>query len=51
MKLPEEDHWLSRAETRTQLLQALESFLKQHLWPRVSGGRALERNIVVELLA
>jgi dipeptidyl aminopeptidase/acylaminoacyl peptidase len=31
LKLPDEDHWLSRAETRTQLLQALEGFLKQHL--------------------
>jgi len=31
VKLPDEDHWLSQAETRTQLLQTLESFLKQHL--------------------
>ncbi len=31
VKLPDEDHWLSRAETRTQLLKELESFLKQHL--------------------
>jgi len=31
VKLPDEDHWLSQAETRTQLLQALESFLKEHL--------------------
>jgi dipeptidyl aminopeptidase/acylaminoacyl peptidase len=31
VKLPDEDHWLSQAETRTQLLEALESFLKQHL--------------------
>jgi len=31
VKLPDEDHWLSQAQTRTQLLQALESFLKQHL--------------------
>lgn len=31
VKLPDEDHWLSQAETRTQLLQSLESFLKQHL--------------------
>lgn len=31
VKLPDEDHWLSRADTRTQLLEALESFLRQHL--------------------
>jgi dipeptidyl aminopeptidase/acylaminoacyl peptidase len=31
VKLPDEDHWLSQAETRTQLLESLESFLKQHL--------------------
>jgi dipeptidyl aminopeptidase/acylaminoacyl peptidase len=31
VKLPDEDHWLSRAETRTQLLKGLESFLRQHL--------------------
>jgi dipeptidyl aminopeptidase/acylaminoacyl peptidase len=31
VKLPDEDHWLSQAETRTQLLQALEGFLKHHL--------------------
>jgi dipeptidyl aminopeptidase/acylaminoacyl peptidase len=31
VKLPDEDHWLSRAETRTQLLEALETFLKEHL--------------------
>lgn len=31
VKLPDEDHWLSRAETRTQLLGALESFLREHL--------------------
>jgi dipeptidyl aminopeptidase/acylaminoacyl peptidase len=31
VKLPDEDHWLSRAETRTQLLKELESFLKEHL--------------------
>jgi dipeptidyl aminopeptidase/acylaminoacyl peptidase len=31
VKLPDEDHWLSRADTRKQLLEALESFLKQHL--------------------
>jgi dipeptidyl aminopeptidase/acylaminoacyl peptidase len=30
VKLPDEDHWLSRADTRTQLLKELESFLKQH---------------------
>ncbi len=26
-----EDHWLSRTETRTQVLKALEAFLKEHL--------------------
>jgi dipeptidyl aminopeptidase/acylaminoacyl peptidase len=31
VKLPDEDHWLSRAETRVQLLKELESFLRQHL--------------------
>jgi dipeptidyl aminopeptidase/acylaminoacyl peptidase len=31
VKLPDEDHWLSQAQTRTQLLEALDSFLKQHL--------------------
>jgi dipeptidyl aminopeptidase/acylaminoacyl peptidase len=31
LKLPDEDHWLSRAETRTQLLKQLEDFLHQHL--------------------
>lgn len=31
VKLPDEDHWLSRADTRTQLLKELESFLKEHL--------------------
>jgi len=31
VKLPDEDHWLSQAATRTALLEALESFLKQHL--------------------
>jgi dipeptidyl aminopeptidase/acylaminoacyl peptidase len=31
VKLADEDHWLSQAQTRTQLLEALEAFLKQHL--------------------
>jgi len=31
VKLPDEDHWLSQAQTRTQLLEALESFLHDHL--------------------
>ena len=31
IKLPDEDHWLSRSDTRTQLLEALETFLKAHL--------------------
>jgi dipeptidyl aminopeptidase/acylaminoacyl peptidase len=29
--LPQEDHWLSRSETRVQLLKALESFLHDHI--------------------
>ena len=31
VKLPDEDHWMSRADTRTQLLEEIEAFLKQHL--------------------
>lgn len=31
VKLPDEDHWLSRAETRMQILKELGSFLKEHL--------------------
>jgi dipeptidyl aminopeptidase/acylaminoacyl peptidase len=31
VKLPYEDHWLSKTETRVQLLQALESFLHDHI--------------------
>ncbi len=31
IKLPQEDHWMSRSETRVQLLQALESFLHDHI--------------------
>lgn len=31
VKLADEDHWMSRTDTRTQLLEALESFLRQHL--------------------
>jgi dipeptidyl aminopeptidase/acylaminoacyl peptidase len=29
--LPDEDHWLSQAATRTAMLEALDRFLKQHL--------------------
>lgn len=29
--LPQEDHWMSRSETRVQLLRALESFLHDHI--------------------
>jgi dipeptidyl aminopeptidase/acylaminoacyl peptidase len=35
--LPGEDHWLSRSETRTQVLRELESFLSQNLNPNLSG--------------
>ncbi len=31
VQLPGEDHWLSRGETRTQLLKELDAFLKQYL--------------------
>lgn len=31
VKLADEDHWLSRTDTRVQLLQALEGFLRQNL--------------------
>lgn len=31
VKLPQEDHWMSRSETRLQLLKALESFLHDHI--------------------
>lgn len=31
VKLPEEDHWMSRSETRVQFLHALESFLHDHI--------------------
>lgn len=31
LKLPQEDHWMSRTETRVQLLQALENFLHEHI--------------------
>jgi dipeptidyl aminopeptidase/acylaminoacyl peptidase len=31
IKLPGEDHWLSRTETRTRVLTELDSFLKAHL--------------------
>jgi dipeptidyl aminopeptidase/acylaminoacyl peptidase len=31
VKLPDEDHWLSRTETRVQLLQAVDGFLHEHL--------------------
>jgi dipeptidyl aminopeptidase/acylaminoacyl peptidase len=31
VKLPGEDHWLSRGETRLQVLKELEKFLAQHL--------------------
>jgi dipeptidyl aminopeptidase/acylaminoacyl peptidase len=29
--LPQDDHWMSRSETRVQLLKALESFLHDHI--------------------
>lgn len=31
VKLPPNDHWLSRTETRVQILKALESFLHDHM--------------------
>jgi dipeptidyl aminopeptidase/acylaminoacyl peptidase len=33
VRLDGEDHWLSRSETRTRMLQELERFLGQHLGP------------------
>jgi dipeptidyl aminopeptidase/acylaminoacyl peptidase len=29
--LPGEDHWLSRTDTRVQVLQSLDAFLRDHL--------------------
>src|SRR5205823_10574234 len=34
VKLPKEDHWLSRAETRIRVLKELESFLAANLQTR-----------------
>jgi dipeptidyl aminopeptidase/acylaminoacyl peptidase len=31
VKLPGEDHWLSRSDTRIEVLRQLESFLKKHI--------------------
>jgi dipeptidyl aminopeptidase/acylaminoacyl peptidase len=31
VKLADEDHWLSRTDTRVQMLQAFESFLRDSL--------------------
>jgi dipeptidyl aminopeptidase/acylaminoacyl peptidase len=31
VKLPDEDHWLSRTDTRVQLLKAFEGFLRDNL--------------------
>jgi len=31
VKLPDEDHWLSRSDTRLQMLTEMERFLKDHL--------------------
>ncbi|MBS0377953.1 MAG: S9 family peptidase [Proteobacteria bacterium] len=31
VKLPDEDHWLSRSDTRLQMLTEIERFLKDHL--------------------
>jgi dipeptidyl aminopeptidase/acylaminoacyl peptidase len=33
VRLDGEDHWLSRSETRTRMLQELERFLGEHLGP------------------
>lgn len=31
VKLPDEDHWMSRTDTRVQMLQQFEGFLHEHL--------------------
>jgi dipeptidyl aminopeptidase/acylaminoacyl peptidase len=31
VKLPDEDHWLSRTATRVQMLEAIEQFLRDNL--------------------
>jgi dipeptidyl aminopeptidase/acylaminoacyl peptidase len=31
VKLADEDHWLSRTDTRVQLLKAVEGFLRDNL--------------------
>lgn len=33
IEMPGDDHWLSNAETRTQMLRELETFLGQHIGP------------------
>jgi len=40
VKLPAEDHWLSRTTTRVQVLTNLESFLGEHLKGMASAGSA-----------
>jgi dipeptidyl aminopeptidase/acylaminoacyl peptidase len=36
VELRGEDHWLSRTETRQQMLTELEAFLREHLGPGVN---------------
>jgi len=33
VRLPGEDHWLSRSATRTQVLREMETFLARYLRP------------------
>jgi dipeptidyl aminopeptidase/acylaminoacyl peptidase len=33
VRLPGEDHWLSRSATRTQVLEEMERFLARYLGP------------------
>jgi dipeptidyl aminopeptidase/acylaminoacyl peptidase len=33
-----EDHWLSRAATRVQVLEAIDTFLAEHLGPGLPVG-------------
>lgn len=36
VELKDEDHWLSRAPTRLQMLREIEAFLTEHLGPGLS---------------
>jgi dipeptidyl aminopeptidase/acylaminoacyl peptidase len=40
VKLPSEDHWLSRGETRTRVLEEIEKFVAPHLGAAAAAGTA-----------